>query len=125
MGCRSCSSRRQRAVTSAPPGTATSGLTIRQASSWLPFPPVVKPPGGWGAFGFSANTPEEAADRLAGQHLAANTFDKHGHDLPTTLRRVLQPCRIPLLQEMSLFLLLLACLRAWIRHPGREGVVYH
>jgi hypothetical protein len=78
MGCRSCSSRRQRAVTSAPPGAATSGLTIRQASSWLPFPPVVKPPGGWGAFGFSANTPEEAADRLAGQHLAANTFVNMG-----------------------------------------------
>ena len=75
MGCRTCSQRRSRQV-SVPEGTTvqTSGLQVAPASTLLPWPPVIKPPGGWGLEGLPARTPEEAADRLAGQLLAKHQF---------------------------------------------------
>ena len=78
MACGSCGKRKLRTVTQ-PRGTSSnntqfSGLTIAPAKSWLRFPPVIKPPGGWSITGLPASTPEEAADRLAGKLLATNQF---------------------------------------------------
>jgi len=78
MACGSCGKRRLAKV-STPVGlsandTQLSGLVIAPAKQWLPFPPVIKPPGGWDISGISARTPEEAADKLAGRLLAQNQF---------------------------------------------------
>jgi|DEB0MinimDraft_3_1074331.scaffolds.fasta_scaffold56190_2 hypothetical protein len=83
MACNSCGKRKLRQVNAAAIRNARlksgkkvspSGLTIAPAKSWLKFPPVIKPPGGWGIDGLPAKSPEDAADLLAGRLLAQGQF---------------------------------------------------
>ena len=43
-------------------------------ANWLPFPLTNTPPGGWGALGVQADSPAEAADRLAGLRISQGKF---------------------------------------------------
>lgn len=76
-----CGARKGRVVKATPEqlaaatGTKTTQFVISPAKNWLPFPTTQKPPGGWDAFGFRVNGPEELAQRLAQRRLLEQKFN--------------------------------------------------